>query len=163
MNMLKSTVAAVVEQVFVCLALRVMLYSRQIPQVMPALTSKGRCGQSLKRVCRRIGNFMELRDCERSRWHIVPMPKAKMWTIRICRCLLRSFQKRTERGVRLCMLVGAHEVLMTASGFDLPLNSMEIVCMAVGYRLGHMRGSIFPDSLNVRATGKEVESCALRY
>ena len=34
---------------------------------------------------------------------------------------------------------------------------------AVGYRLGHMRGSILPDSLNVRATGKEVESCALRY
>lgn len=59
------------------------------------------------------------------------------------------------------MLVGAHEVLMTASGFDLPLKSMEIVCMAVGYRLGHMRGSILPDSLNVRATGKEVESCAL--
>ena len=39
-----------------------------------------------KECFRKIGNFMELRVCEKLRRLIVPMQKARMWTIKICKC-----------------------------------------------------------------------------
>ena len=52
---------------------------------------------------------------------------------------------------------------MMEDDFALPLKNMEIVCMAVGRRSAHMRGSILPSSLNIRATRRDVRSCKLRY
>ena len=50
-----------------------------------------------------------------------------------------------------------------AANFVKMAANQDLTYAAEGSLIRNMRGSILPDSLNVRATGKEVESCALRY